>query len=102
MFRVYVCDETAVEVYPDDVPGHWVAEDVWPSPRVRFDNLFLNPDGLSHKSGEQKVLKYTGDRIVGALRGEPDAFFFPTDLPRTDSGRSTVVGVRLVAVAGRS
>jgi putative CocE/NonD family hydrolase len=82
MFRVYVCDQTAVEVYPDDVPGHWVAEDVWPSPRVEPTTFFLNPDGLSLRSGEQKVLKYRGDRIVGTLRGEPDAFFFPTDLPQ--------------------
>jgi hypothetical protein len=39
-------------------------------------------DGLSLKSGAQKELSYKGDKIVGTLRGEPDAFFFPTDLPQ--------------------
>jgi putative CocE/NonD family hydrolase len=82
MFRVYLCDKTAVEVYPEDTPGHWVAEDVWPSPRIQPATFFLNADGLSRNGGEQKSLSYRGDRIVGTLRGEPDAFFFPTDLPQ--------------------
>jgi len=82
MFRVYVCDRTAIEVYPQDTPGRWVAEDVWPSPRIQSTVFFLNADGLSPKSGEQKKLSYKGDKIVGTLRGEPDAFFFPTDLPQ--------------------
>jgi uncharacterized protein len=81
-FRVYLCDKTAVEIYPDDVPGHWIAEEVWPSPHINPATLFLNPDGLSSKSGEEKPLTYRGDKIVGTLRGEPDAFFFPTDLPQ--------------------
>lgn len=85
MFRVYLCEKTAVEVYPEDVPGHWVAEDVWPSPRIQPTTYFLNSDGLSLRSGEQKAVKYKADKVVGMLRGEPDAFFFPTDLPQEQS-----------------
>jgi uncharacterized protein len=82
VFRVYVTEKTAVEVYPEDTPGHWVAEDAWPSPRIEPTVFFLNADGLSRTSGDQKRLAYRGDKIVGTLRGEPDAFFFPTDLPQ--------------------
>jgi len=82
MFRVYLCDKTAVEVWPDDVPGHWVAEDSWPSSRMEPTTFYLNANGLSPTSGERKSLSYRGDKIVGMLRGEPDAFFFPTDLPQ--------------------
>jgi putative CocE/NonD family hydrolase len=85
MFRVYVCEKTAVEVYPEDVPGHWVAEETWPSPNIKPTTFFLNPEGLSDTSGEQRSLRYKGDRIVGTLRGEPDAFFFPMDLPQEQS-----------------
>jgi putative CocE/NonD family hydrolase len=82
MFRVYLCDKTAIEVWPDDIPGQWVAEDAWPSPRIQPTTFFLNADGLSPASGEHKALSYRGDKITGTLRGEPDAFFFPTDLPQ--------------------
>jgi uncharacterized protein len=82
MFRVYVSDKTAVEVYPQDTPGRWVAEEVWPSPRIQSSVFYLNADGLSEKPGAQAQLHYRGDKIVGTLRGEPDAFFFPTDLPQ--------------------
>ena len=93
MFRVYLCHQTAIEVWPDDIPGHWVAEDAWPSPRIQQTTFFLNADGLSSVRGEPKVLSYRGDKIVGMLRGEPDAFFFPTDLPQEqtpDDGLSLV------------
>ena len=80
--RVYVCHKTAIEVYPDDTPGEWIAEDTWPSPRLRPTVFYLNPEGLGSVAGEQKELNYRGDKIVGTLRGEPDAFFFPTDLPQ--------------------
>jgi putative CocE/NonD family hydrolase len=82
MFRVYLCEQTAVEVYPDDVPGYWVAEESWPSPNVRATTYYLNADGLSPTAGEPTARRFRGDRIVGMLRGEPDAFFFPMDLPQ--------------------
>jgi uncharacterized protein len=85
VMRVYLCHKTTIEVYPEDTPGQWVAEDAWPSPRITPTVFYLNPDGLSNTPGEQKELIYRGDEIVGTLRGEPDAFFFPTDLPQEQS-----------------
>jgi uncharacterized protein len=85
MFRVFIRDRTAVEVYPQDTPGHWAAEDIWPSPRVQPTTFFLNPDGLSETPGEQTELCVRGDTLIGMLHGEPDAFFFPEDLPQEQS-----------------
>jgi len=85
MFRVYVCDRTPVEVFPAPVPGRWVAEDVWPSPRLSSQRLFLNRAGLAPAAEKPSELKYKADQIVGLQRGEPDAFFFPADFPQEQS-----------------
>jgi hypothetical protein len=82
MFRVYVCEQTPVEVYPAPVPGRWVAEDVWPSPRLSPQVLYLNRLGLGQLPEDPSELTYKADRIVGLRRGEPDAFFFPVDFPQ--------------------
>jgi putative CocE/NonD family hydrolase len=82
MFRIYLCEKTAVEVYPDVVPGRWIAEEVWPSPRISKQVLYLNRAGLEQVPGNPLELKYKADRIVGLRRGEPDAFFFPIDFPQ--------------------
>ncbi len=82
MFRVYVCERTPVEVCPAPVPGRWVAEDVWPSPRHRQEVLYLNRSSLDPVPQVSSELEYRADRIVGLRRGEPDAFFFPVDLPQ--------------------
>jgi uncharacterized protein len=84
-FRVYLPDQTAVEVYPKDTPGRWVAEDNWPSARLQRTTYYLNANGLAATPERQALLKYRGDKIVGTLRGEPDAFFFPMDLPQEQS-----------------
>jgi uncharacterized protein len=82
MFRVYVCDNTPVEVYPKSVPGRWIAEDVWPSARIQSKALYLRETGLSTSPGDSREITYKATKIVGLRRGEPDAFFFPTDLPQ--------------------
>lgn len=85
MLRIFICDKTPVEVYPQPVPGRWVAEDSWPSPRVSAQRLFLNRDGLGAASGVTSECKVQTECIVGLQRGEPDAFFFPVDLPQEQS-----------------
>jgi len=85
MFRVYLCEKTPIEVYPRPVPGRWVAEDVWPSPRITSQVLYLNRSGLAGAPETPCELEYKADGIVGLQRGEPDAFFFPVDLPQEQS-----------------
>ena len=85
MLRAYLPDATPSEVYPKDVPGRWVAESVWPSPRLLPKVWHLNPEGkLSPKSGKPESVRFLADRIVGLdkLQWLP---FPPSGLPNEQS-----------------
>jgi uncharacterized protein len=93
MLRAYMPNATPWEVYPKDVPGRWVAEQVWPSPRIVPIAWYLNPAGkLSHKSAKPESARYLADKIVGLDKPEwlP---FPPSGMPREqsrDDGNSLV------------
>ena len=66
MLRTYMPYATPWQVYPKDVPGRWVAESVWPSPRLDNSTWHLNPGGkLSRQAGKSEQLHYVADKIVG-------------------------------------
>ena len=66
MLRTYMPYATPWEVYPKDVPGRWVAESVWPSPRLNNATWYLNSGGkLSRQAGKSEKLQYVADKIVG-------------------------------------
>ncbi len=44
MLRTYVADASVAQSYPNDTPGRWVAEEVWPSANVREARYFLSKD----------------------------------------------------------
>jgi uncharacterized protein len=91
--RAYLPNATPWEVYPKDVPGRWVAEQVWPSPRIVPTAWYLNPAGkLSHNSAKPESARYLADKIVGLDKLEwlP---FPPSGMPREqsrDDGNSLV------------
>jgi len=93
MLRAYLPEATPWEVYPKDVPGRWVAESVWPSPRLVRKVWHLNPEGkLSHEAAKSESVRYLADRIVGLdkLQWLP---FPPSGLPTEqspDDGNSLV------------
>ena len=60
MLRTYLPYATPWQVYPQDVPGRWVAESVWPSPRLTNSMWYLN-------SGEQIVAPSRETRISAAM-----------------------------------
>ena len=85
MLRAYLPDATPWEVYPKDVPGRWVAEAVWPSPRLVPTVWHLNPAGkLSRQAAKPESAHYVADKIVGLdkLQWLP---FPPSGLPREQS-----------------
>jgi uncharacterized protein len=85
MLRAYLPDTTPWEVYPKDVPGRWVAESVWPSPRLVPTVWYLNPEGkLSLKTAKPESVHYLADKIVGLdkLQWLP---FPPSGLPSEQS-----------------
>ena len=66
MLRTYMPYATPWQVYPQDVPGRWVAEPVWPSPRLTTATWYLNSGGqLSHRAGKPEPVRYVADKIVG-------------------------------------
>ena len=66
MFRAYMPYSTPWEVYPQNVPGRWVAEPVWPAPRTATAAWHLNPSGkLERQAASPQAVKYVADKIVG-------------------------------------
>ncbi|HLY58143.1 MAG TPA: CocE/NonD family hydrolase, partial [Stellaceae bacterium] len=70
MLRAYMEDRTPWEVYPKDVPGHWVAEATWPSPRIEARSLFLDKGKLSAQPGSHETVRYVADKVVGLCTPE--------------------------------
>ncbi len=82
MFRAYMPYTTPWEVYPNDIPGRWVAEPVWPSPHAVSRTWHLNGGAaLSHNAGALERVDYVGDKIVGLNK--------PQWLPFPPSGMPT-------------
>ncbi|MBE0527635.1 MAG: CocE/NonD family hydrolase, partial [Thermoleophilia bacterium] len=46
MLRVWMQDATPPVPWMDEIPGRWVAEDAWPSPRNEARRLRLDADGV--------------------------------------------------------
>jgi putative CocE/NonD family hydrolase len=66
MLRTYMPYATPWQVYPQDVPGRWVAESAWPSPRLTTSTWYLNSAGkLSRQAAKPEPLRYVADKIVG-------------------------------------
>jgi uncharacterized protein len=66
MFRAYMPYTTPWEVYPNDLPGRWIAEPVWPSAAVTAQRWHLSGDGaLLSAPGKGGKAEYVADKIVG-------------------------------------
>jgi uncharacterized protein len=70
MLRAYMPYRTASEVYPANIPGRWIAEAAWPSPRIGTRTWYLDEGRLSSTPGSRSKVRYVGDRIVGLQKPE--------------------------------
>jgi predicted acyl esterase len=70
MFRVFLEDCTAVEVWPKDVPGRWVTEPSWPSPHIIARTMFLNSEGLADTAGAETVRICRSQETLGLTKRE--------------------------------
>ena len=69
MLRAYLMYEADSQAFPAEVPGRWVAEDVWPSPHTVYSNLYFDAGGrLSPAAGARDHVRYVGDKIVGLTK----------------------------------
>jgi uncharacterized protein len=76
MLWSYMESKTAPEVWPKDVPGRWVAERVWPSPRIISKKLFLNAGELAEAKAPAQRLLCRSQETVGLTKRE----WYPNDL----------------------
>lgn len=81
MFRAYMERETAAEVWPKDVPGRWIAEPAWPSPRISMRTLFLNSEGLRTRAGTPATLVCKSQETLGLTKREWFPWNMSIDLP---------------------
>jgi len=93
MLRVWQQDSVAPRTYYEERPGRWVAEALWPSPRIEPRRYAMNADGLGAKAGPEAALTLASPQDVGRDAGDFSGFAVPGDLPgdqREDDGGSLV------------
>ena len=65
MLVAFMRDKAPAKVYPDTVPGRWVAEKQWPSSRIKDEIYYLNTSGLSRQAGQIETLTVEPNLSVG-------------------------------------
>ena len=93
MYRVWMEDGTAMASADPgmSIPGRWVAEEVWPSPRIRTTRYYLNAAGLSSKPESERPHTLLPLQTVGVSAPHWCPFNMATELPtdqRIDDARS--------------
>jgi hypothetical protein len=93
--RVWMQENVEPQPYYDERPGRWVAEETWPSPRIRNRTLHLDPAGLVAQPGpapgSTDVLSFASPQTTGRAAGEWCGFGAEGEMPqdqRPDDGRS--------------
>lgn len=95
MLRVWMQDATPPVPWMDEIPGRWVAEDAWPSPRVEERRLRLDADGVLRDTpgappdaeaaaahgADGGRLRILGSQLCGADAGAWCAESQPSDFP---------------------
>ncbi len=100
MYRVWMQEQSTFQ-NADTIPGRWVAEDEWPSPRMRMQKFHLNDSGLDHRASAETERRLAPLQTVGITAPfwyMPDHEDYPGD-QRIDDARSltfdsTVLGER--------
>ena len=91
MLRVWMQDSVDPQPFYEERPGRWVAEAVWPSPRIEQRRLFLNPGRLEAAPSQATRLAFSSPQTTGLTAGEWCAFGAEGEMPleqRPDDGRS--------------
>jgi putative CocE/NonD family hydrolase len=70
MLRAWMQDYTAPETTRTKHPGHWVAEEIYPSAGIAAEVLYLNADGLGAIAGSEANLALCTPQHVGLASGE--------------------------------
>jgi hypothetical protein len=91
MLRVYMMYKADSEAFPEEIPGRWVAERTWPSPRTESLNLYLDAgERLSTQPKSREHVKYVGDKIVGLTKPQW-VYGRPTEFEQTPDDRNSLL-----------
>ena len=85
MLQVYMQEKAPGQVWPDNVPGRWVGERIWPSDRIRDRVYFLNSTGLALTPDSEEAITLTPDQTVGLSNPAWIPFAMETELSRDQS-----------------
>jgi putative CocE/NonD family hydrolase len=90
MYRVWM-ETTPAMLGMQDVPGRWVAEDSWPSPRIQLRTMYLVGDSISPAPGAEQRRLLKPRQTVGISAPRWYTQDLATELPADqsiDDGRS--------------
>jgi putative CocE/NonD family hydrolase len=94
MYRVWMQESQPPRTCYEDRPGRWVAEEIWPSPRIDWQEHHLNPGGaLERKARRTQPATICSPLWVGAAAGEVGRYGHDAEWPtdqREDDGGSLV------------
>ncbi|MGD8429120.1 MAG: CocE/NonD family hydrolase [Ectothiorhodospiraceae bacterium] len=91
--RAWIEDWIVPAPYHDERPGRWVAEDVWPSPRIQPRRWFLNVMSLGERPDPGDAMRVRSPQTTGLRGGDFYGFGADGDAPldqRADDGKSLV------------
>lgn len=84
-YRAYLMQSIKPQRWLNKRPGHWIAEDQWPSANIQPVSLYLSQDNrLSLVSGEVEAV-IDSPQDCGAAAGEYFPFAFSDELPAAQS-----------------
>jgi len=93
LYRVWMQESVAPQPQYETWPGRWVAEEAWPSPRIRPLILHLNPGHLWLDEATPGELTFASPQTTGLRGGEWCGFGAEGEMPRdqrSDDGGSLV------------
>lgn len=95
MFTAWMPQAVPAKNYYAESPGRWIAEPVWPSPRIKQQRYWLNAGGrLVERAGESTKVHWQSPQTLGLDAGELMPWFQHGPSPempgdqRADDGKS--------------
>jgi putative CocE/NonD family hydrolase len=92
-YRVWMQESVPPAPSYAERPGRWVAEESWPSPRIRSMRRYLNLGHLSTRPSGESEISFSSPQTTGLRAGEWCAFGTEGEMPRDqrpDDGGSVV------------
>ena len=95
-YTMFLQEHVTPDACLDAVPGNWITEPSWPSPRIKTRQLFLNASGLSFEAEDEIPMLHESPQTLGATGGSWCPYGLGGVSPdlavdqREDDGRSLV------------